>query len=113
MTLVKAHEWLSSIEHFRGEWQGAASGSRLCVIADRLERPGGGPRLHRHPYAEIFIVREGVGLFTLGDRQVMAAKGEIVVVPAGIPHKFTNPGPGAFEKISIHEAGSFTTEWLE
>ncbi|MCV0397440.1 MAG: cupin domain-containing protein [Rhizobiaceae bacterium] len=113
MTIVRAGDWLSDIEAFRGEWQGQSTGSQLSLIADRLDQPGGGPRLHCHPYAEVFVVLAGTGLFTVEDRAILAGKGEIVVVPAGVAHKFTNPGPAPFAKISIHEAGSFSTEWLE
>ena len=112
-SVIDSADWLSDLSAFRGEWQGGAHGSAVCVIADRLERPGGGPRLHRHPYPEVFIVRRGTGLFTVGDEQILATEGQIVVVPPGVPHKFTNPGPDPFEKISIHESGSFSTEWLE
>ena len=112
-SVIDSADWLSDLAAFRGEWQGGAHGSGICVIADRLEGPGGGPRLHRHPYPEVFIVRRGTGLFTVGDEQILATEGQIVVVPPGVPHKFTNPGPDRFEKISIHESGSFSTEWLE
>lgn len=111
--VIEAAAWLSDPDAFRGEWQGGAHGSGICIIADRLEKQGGGPRLHRHPYPEVFIVRRGRGLFTVGDERIVAEAGQIVVVPAGVPHKFTNPGPEPFEKISIHEKGSFSTEWLE
>jgi len=29
-------------------------------------RPDGGPRLHRHPYEEVFVVQEGTATFTAG-----------------------------------------------
>ena len=74
---------------------------------------GGGPRLHSHPYAEIFIIRQGTGLFTVGDRQIEASAGQIVIVPPDTPHKFTNLGPGPLETTDIHENGSFITKWLE
>lgn len=111
--IIDPADWLFDIARFRGEWQGGAHGSKICIIADRIESPGGGPRLHRHPYAETFIVRLGAGLFTVADEQILATAGQIVVVPPGTPHKFTNPGPGPFEKISIHESGAFITDWLE
>lgn len=111
--LIDPAQWLSDLTAFRGEWQGGAHGSDICIIADRLEGPGGGPRLHRHPYPEVFIVRRGRGLFTVGDEEILAEAGQILVVPPGVPHKFTNLGPDPFEKISIHERGSSSTEWLE
>ena len=70
-------------------------------------------RLHKHPYAEILIIRAGAGTITIGDRQITATAGQIIVVPANAPHKFSNLGPGAFESIDIHESGEFIMDWLE
>ena len=59
------------------------------------------------------MIRRGRARFTLGDEQVEAAEGDILVAPAGLPHKFENLGPGPLETIDIHQNGSFATEWLE
>ncbi len=75
--------------------------------------PGAGPRLHRHPYAEVIIVQEGEATFRVGDRELVVRAGEIVVVAAGEPHAFTNTGAGALRQIDIHASRSFATEWLE
>ena len=50
--------------------------------------PGRGNSLHRHPYAEVFIVQEGEALFTVGDSEVPGRAGSVVVVPAGDAHRF-------------------------
>jgi len=113
MTIVKAPDWLTDIAGFQGEWQGRGAGAEMCVIANRIEGPGGGPRLHKHPYPEVFVIRRGRARFILGDEQVEAAEGDILVAPAGLPHKFENIGPGPLETIDIHQNGSFATEWLE
>lgn len=75
--------------------------------------PGGGPKLHRHPYEEVFVVQEGTVTFTAGEEIVEASGGQIVVVPAGVPHKFVNSGAGPLRQIDIHPTGRFVTEWLE
>ena len=85
----------------------------MSVIFVSLDEPGGGPRLHRHPYPETFIVRKGSALFTVGAEQILATAGQMIVVPADRPHKFTNAGPGPLETTDIHENGTFVTEWLE
>ncbi|PAQ11528.1 MULTISPECIES: cupin domain-containing protein [Mesorhizobium] len=100
-------------DHWQGELQCGAYGSRSCLIFNYLPEIGGGPRLHMHPYCEIFIIRTGTGLFTVGDRQIEASAGQILIVPPNTPHKFTNLGPGPLETTDIHENGSFITEWLE
>ena len=110
---VPPQDWLLDPVRFHGEWEGGALGTGICVIANRIDGAGGGPRLHRHPYAETFVVRSGTGRFTLGDRQIELGAGHILVVPPDTPHKFSNVGPEPLETIDIHENGAFITEWLE
>ncbi len=111
--VTQPEEWLPDPRRFHGEWQGAASGANICVIVNRIEAVGGGPRLHRHPYAETFVIRSGRALFTIGPRQIEASGGQILVAPPNTPHKFANLGPGPLETVDIHENGEFVTEWLE
>jgi quercetin dioxygenase-like cupin family protein len=75
--------------------------------------PGSGPKLHKHPYAEVFVVQEGELTFTVRDTTIEATSGQIVVVPAGVPHKFVNSGAGRARHIDIHTSRRMTTEWLE
>ena len=75
-------------------------------------RPNTGPKLHKHPYEEIFIVQEGDVLFTMGDEQIEAGPGDIVIVPPNTPHKFLSRGQ-AHRQISIHPVARMETEWLE
>ncbi|WP_442582635.1 cupin domain-containing protein [Mesorhizobium sp. ASY16-5R] len=111
--ITKAEDWLTDIAGFHGEWQGAAHGAGICIITNRIDGLGGGPRLHKHPYPEVFIIRRGSALFTVGSAKVAAREGSIVIAPAGTPHKFENLGPGPLESIDIHQNGSFVTEWRE
>jgi quercetin dioxygenase-like cupin family protein len=74
--------------------------------------PGGGPSLHTHPYDEVFVVQEGDLIFTVGGNTVEATGGHIVVAPAGVPHRFVNPGPGRAWHIDVHTGGRMNTEWL-
>jgi len=75
--------------------------------------PGSGPELHAHPYAEVFVIQEGDVTFTVGDATIEATGGQIVVVPAGVPHKFVNSGVGSTRHIDIHTGRRMVTEWLE
>ncbi len=75
--------------------------------------PGNGPKLHKHPYEEVFVVPEGTATFTVGDEVVEASGGQIVVVPAGAPHKFVNSGARRLRQIDINPSEQFITEWLE
>lgn len=50
--------------------------------------PGGTIRLHKYPYEEIFIIQEGLATFTVGSVTLEARAGQVVIVPAEVPHKF-------------------------
>jgi mannose-6-phosphate isomerase-like protein (cupin superfamily) len=75
--------------------------------------PGDGPRLHQHPYEEIFLVQEGAATFTIGPTSFEATAGQIAIVPAGVPHTFVSSGAGPLRQIDIHCSPQFITEWLE
>lgn len=75
--------------------------------------PGQGPDLHTHPYDEVFVVREGELTFTVGDATIEATGGQIIIAPAGTPHKFVCSGTGQARHIDIHTSLRMTTEWLE
>ena len=67
--------------------------------------PGTGPVLHTHPYEEIFVVQEGEATYTVGDDTIEVSAGQIVVAPAGVPHKFVNSGSGPLRQVDIHPSG--------
>jgi mannose-6-phosphate isomerase-like protein (cupin superfamily) len=75
--------------------------------------PGSGPKLHRHPYEEVFVIQQGNVTFTAGDETIEATGGQVVVVPAGVAHKFTNSGTGRLRQVDMHASERFVTEWLE
>ena len=94
------------------ELQGYEAGVNASLIfVDNL--PGQGPRLHKHPYHEIFILLDGRSTFTVGSGTVEASAGQIVVVRPGVAHKFVNSGTGRLRQIDIHTSPKFITEWLE
>jgi mannose-6-phosphate isomerase-like protein (cupin superfamily) len=64
--------------------------------------PGGGAVLHTHPYEEVFVTLEGEATFTVGDDTIKVSAGQIVVAPAGVPHKFVNSGTGPLRQVDIH-----------
>lgn len=94
------------------EVKGHNHGAAVSIIVVDLP-PGSGPKLHKHPYEEIFVVQEGSVTFTAGDETMDATAGQVVVVPAGVAHKFTNSGTGRLQQVDIHASGIFVTEWLE
>jgi quercetin dioxygenase-like cupin family protein len=92
--------------------KGAEHGATISLILDHSE-PGQGPRLHRHPYDETWIVHEGNLTFQLDQDQVRVGPGDIVIAPPGVAHKFTNDGPGRSHMVCIHSSPTMNTEWLE
>jgi mannose-6-phosphate isomerase-like protein (cupin superfamily) len=74
--------------------------------------PGAGPKLHRHPYAEVFVVESGQATFRIGNQTVVVDGGHVVVSPPGEAHAFINTGTGELRLMAIHGAGQFNTEWL-
>ena len=93
--------------------EGVEIGSDVSLILEYESRSGAGPRLHRHPYSETFLIRHGRALFTVADERIEAVGGQILVVPALTPHKFEVLDGGLFESIHIHANDRFVTEWLE
>jgi quercetin dioxygenase-like cupin family protein len=95
-----------------GNLRGEDHGATVSLILDESD-PGCGPRLHRHPYDETWVVIQGALTFQAGDERFAAGPGDIVVVPPGTPHRFTNDGPGRSRLVCIHAHPTFDTEWLE
>jgi quercetin dioxygenase-like cupin family protein len=94
--------------HFEGRDHEAG----LSIILVDAE-PGNGPRLHRHDYEEVFVVHAGTVSFRVGDQELDAHPGDVVVAPAGTPHGFVNSGDERLRMTAIHHSPEFVTEWLE
>ena len=75
--------------------------------------PGRGPALHRHAYDEVIVVQEGRAMCRVGNEQREVKAGDIVSIPAGKPHSFTNCGETPLRQIDIHAHPTLVTEWLE
>jgi mannose-6-phosphate isomerase-like protein (cupin superfamily) len=95
-----------------GNLKGAEHGATISLILDHSQ-PGHGPRLHKHPYDETWVVIDGHLTFQADDQQLQAGPGDIVIVGPDTPHKFTNTGPGQANLVCIHAHPTFETEWLE
>jgi mannose-6-phosphate isomerase-like protein (cupin superfamily) len=95
------------------EFVGAEHGDVPFSVILVHSRPGVGPKVHRHPYAEVFIVESGQATFRLGDETLVVEGGHVVVGPPNVPHGFVNSGNGELRLTAIHGAGRFATDWLE
>ena len=98
-------DWTENYENLPG-------GAGISIILESTTQEGVGPRLHRHPYAETFIIRRGSAIFTVGTDEVVGHAGQVLVVPAESPHRFRT-GPDGYEAVHIHANDRSVTEWLE
>lgn len=93
------------------EFEGAPYGAGVSFFVGDLE-PGKGPPLHRHPYAETCIVQSGRVEMRIGDEAVVAGPGDIVVIGAGTPHRFTAVGEERLVAVCIHASERFVIDWV-
>jgi quercetin dioxygenase-like cupin family protein len=93
-------------------FEGSAHGAQVSFFLNHTP-PGDGTALHTHPYEETFVIQEGSVTFQVADQTLRAGPGDIIIVPAHTPHKFTNTGDTTLHKISIHPVPTMITDWLE
>lgn len=110
--IVRRRDGREDGEDWTENYQELPGGAGVSIILESTAEPGTGPRLHKHPYAETFIIRRGSATFTIGAEEVTGHAGQILVVPAETPHKFTT-GPEGYEAVHIHANSQFVTDWLE
>lgn len=65
----------------------------------------GGPvgRYHRHSKADnVYIVMGGVGQLVADGVTYSVSQGQIIFIPAGVPHSLSNPGDEPFQIFEIY-----------
>jgi len=79
----------------------SASGGALSTVRVTLAEGADGARPHlHHNSAEMFFMLEGEARLLSGDDIVTAERGDLVVVPPGMPHAFA-AAPGSAADILI------------
>ena len=88
MSVINREElpFVGMSHEFVGEKHGVSISFFLVNAA-----PGRGPELHRQDYDEIIIVQEGRATCVAGNEQRDVNAGDIIVIPAGRPHRFVIP----------------------
>ncbi|QDV63468.1 cupin domain-containing protein [Crateriforma conspicua] len=107
--LVGRSQWASDPVQWFGTLEGKTLDTGVTVLFYRTEQIGEGPRWHVHPYDEVFIIRSGRALFTIGDKKLEAREGDVLMGPANVPHKYHNLGPGTLETTDIH----LSDRWIQ
>lgn len=93
-------------------FQGRDHGSQVSFfLVDNA--PGQGPRLHRHPYTETWIVQSGSAVFLADGEEVRPGVGDVLVVTPGTAHKFVNVGRDRLQLICIHASAELIQDDLE
>lgn len=112
-TVIDRSTLLVDEESMSAEFVGRDHGASVSLILVRADEIGAGPRLHRHPYDETFVIHQGSAEFVVADRTLLGRAGQVVVVPAYTPHKFAKIGAERLEMTDIHASDVYVTEWLE
>lgn len=107
--ILHRKDWGAPGDLWKGKFEGKDIGTGVTVLFYSTENVGEGPLWHMHTYDEIFIVRTGRALFTVGDKKIEAEAGDILLGPANVPHKYHNLGPGPLETTDIH----LSDEWVQ
>ena len=67
-----------------------------------------GPPLHKHlSEEELFYVLEGEVTLRVGDREIQAVPGSVVLIPRGTPHTFWNPGKSPAKLLVIFSPAGY------
>ncbi|QYX56587.1 cupin domain-containing protein [Roseovarius sp. SCSIO 43702] len=106
---LRAADWQAQEGRWKGRFEGAQLDTGVTVLFFSSDEVGAGPGLHVHPYDEVFIIRRGRALYTIGDEVIEASEGDILMGPAHVPHKFENLGPGPLETTDIH----LSDRWIQ
>ncbi len=65
---------------------------------------------HRHPCAEAFVVYEGRGIYRVGDSEIVAEAGDVVVVPPNTWHSFRPDGDGPLRHVGVFDSAHVAIE---
>lgn len=88
----------------------AANGSPNTLVYLEVD-PGKQIPLHTHSSEEVFVLLEGTGVVTAGDRQWSASAGAIAVAPAFMKHGWENTGSETLKIVGFLGANVFLTEF--
>lgn len=107
--ILNRADWASHDYLWKGNIEGKDFGTNVTILFYATEEVGVGPKWHVHPYDEIFIMRKGRALFTIGNKKIEAQEGDVLLGPADMPHKYHNLGPGVLESTDIH----LSATWIQ
>jgi quercetin dioxygenase-like cupin family protein len=88
---------------------GAEHGAAVSVVLIDAA-PADQQEPHLHPVEEVVVVQQGAATFFLGAQQARIARaGEVVRIPAGVPHRWTVAGDQRLRAVAVHGAAEIIT----
>lgn len=60
----------------------------------------------------MFVLAKGRAEFEVGGARLVAGAADIVIAPAGAPHRFASIGTERLQLTAIHTASVMDTDWL-
>ena len=112
MNIFRRSDWASG-KGWNGKLEGQNLGTQISFLFNEVTESGKGPPVHRHPYDEVYVVRQGQARVTVGDDEAVVNEGDILVIPANTPHKVLTEGTGPFEIISVHVSEKIVMDLVE
>ena len=88
---------------------GAEHGAAVSVVLIDAA-PGEQQAPHVHPVEEVAVVHDGAATFFLGAQQARIVRaGQVVRVPAGVPHRWVATGDSRLRAVTVHGAAQIVT----
>lgn len=75
-------------------------GNQRQSLAEACILIGSGTLLHKHNNSEeLYHIKSGKGLMTLGDERFEVTEGHTICIPPGMPHRIQNTGKGVLRVL--------------
>jgi quercetin dioxygenase-like cupin family protein len=101
---VRAREALPEADGGR-VFASAEHGAAVSVVLVDAAPGDDEQEAHMHPVEEVVSVQQGAATFFLGAQQARIVRaGEVVRIPAGVPHRWVVAGTGRLQAVAVHGA---------
>jgi quercetin dioxygenase-like cupin family protein len=106
---VRAREALPEADGGR-VFTGTEHGAGVSVVLVDAAPGDDEQEAHVHPVEEVVVVQQGAATFFLGARQARIVRaGEVVRIPAGVPHRWAVAGTSRLQAVAVHGAAEIIT----
>jgi len=78
--------------------------------SDNPPGAGGTGMTHRHSCGEVFVVYEGRGVYVVGETEIVAEPGDMVIIPPNTWHSFRPDGDSRLRHVAVYDTGSVDIE---